>query len=228
MTSPYYQDEHVTLYLGDCREVTEWLAADVLVTDPPYGRKYQPRREPRRGIVFTPDRIAGDQDTGARDAALLLWQPRLGVVFGDLMLPPAPGTKKVLVYKKPPDSGAHGSVGGFRHNLEAVYLTGPWPAGFGGRSSLLETGARIQGNAIGLTGRYGHPHAKPVDAMETLIAACPPGVIADPFAGSGSTLVAARNLGRHAIGVELEERYCERAAKRLTQDVLIRGDLAAI
>jgi site-specific DNA-methyltransferase (adenine-specific) len=221
--NPYYADDTVTLYLGDCREVTEWLAADVLVTDPPYGMDW------KRGVHLGTHAgrghkgIAGDADTGMRDAALTLWGDRLAVSFATFDLPKPPRAAFTLVYRKAPDSGSVGGRGGFRKDIEAVYLLGPWPSCFQGRSSVLETRNRVQGGTRGIVTRYGHPHAKPVDVMETLIGACPPGTIADPFAGSGSTLVAARNLGRKAIGVEIDERYAERAAKRLCQDVLITG-----
>jgi site-specific DNA-methyltransferase (adenine-specific) len=225
MTAPYYSDALVTLYHADCREVTEWLIADVLVTDPPYGRGWRQgnftdhrSHHSSRGR----DGIAGDKDTSVRDAALALWGcTRPALAFGDLMLAPPAGTKQVLVYRKAADAGARGALGGWRRDAEAVYLLGPWPSGLGGRSSVITTGARIQGGEHGVAARAGHPHAKPVDVMETLIGACPAGVIADPFAGAGSTLIAARNLGRPAIAVELKEQDCERIARRLSQQPLI-------
>jgi site-specific DNA-methyltransferase (adenine-specific) len=219
---PYYADDLVTLYQGDCREVTGWLAADVLVTDPPYGRGFRrvPSRNGTTGVSFGGrDAIANDENTGLRDWALSAWGDRLAVIFGDLMLAPPIGNKLTMAYRKPGNAGSFGAFGSFRRDLEAIYLVGPWLATRGGGSSLLTTAARHTQRISGNT--CGHPHAKPVDVMETLITACPPGTIADPFAGSGSTLVAARNLGRRAIGVELDERYCEAAARRLAQGVLV-------
>lgn len=218
---PYYADETVTLFLGDCREVTAWLSADVLVTDPPYGIGWTRGANMKHGIRDKGhEGIAGDSDTAARDTALAMWAERPAVLFGSFYAPQPAGLRQVLIYRKPPDSGLVGSTTGYRRDVEPVYLTGPWPQQTVQRSALLSSNARLQGGPGGTSGRYGHPHAKPVDVLETLIAACPPGVIADPFAGSGSTLVAARNQGRRAIGVEIEERYAEMAARRLAQGVL--------
>ena len=223
---PYYADDLVTLYLCDCREVTDWLDADVLVTDPPYGRgaagidgSNRPMTKPNRPTDKVQRPILGDEDTSARDAALAAWGERPAVVFGDLRIPAPAATKQVAIYAKPPGSG-YRSTAGFRRDAEAIYLL-HLPSGYGGRSSIIQTAASRGNWPSGPAVRYGHPHAKPVDVMETLISACPSGVIADPFAGSGSTLVAARNLGRRAIGVELDERYAEAAARRLSQAVLV-------
>jgi hypothetical protein len=218
---PYYEDDFVQLWHGDCREVTAWLEADVLVTDPPYGRGWK-QGEYRKGGRRDSDAhggIANDSNTGARDAVLALWGDRLAVAFGDLMLPPPTGTKQVMVYRKANDAGGRGATGGRRRDAEAIYLIGPWKSGLGGASSVLSSGASLQAGSHGLTGRYGHPHAKPVDVMSELISMAS-GVVADPFTGGGSTLVAAKLLGRKAIGVELEERYCEAAARRLAQGAL--------
>ena len=220
----YYQDDSVTLYHGDCRKVADWLEADVLVTDPPYGRAWR-QGDTGKGRGWASDRhtgIANDATTAARDAALALWgDGRPSVVFGDLLLPPPDGTKHVLIYDKGNDAGFTGAIGGYRRNAEAIYLLGRHGSGLGGRSAILRTNASAGGNLARTTG---HPHTKPLDVMHQIIEHAPPGVVADPFAGSGATLVAARNLGRKAIGVELEERYCEVLANRLAQGVLDFGD----
>lgn len=225
--TPYYSGDGVTLWHGDCREVDGWLSADVLVTDPPYGigwahhpgwkNAYGGGGHRSSGQAVS---IVGDSTTAARDEALQLWGDRLGVVFGDLLIPPPAGAVHVLVYAKPDDAGIRAARAGRRRDLEGVYLVGGWPTGIGGASSVLRTAGRVAGPR-GMATRAGHPHAKPLDVMQELVALAP-GVIADPFAGSGSTLLAARALGRRAVGVEIEERYCEVIASRLAQ-----GDLFA-
>jgi site-specific DNA-methyltransferase (adenine-specific) len=238
--SVYYQDELVTLYHGDCHEITDWLSAKVLITDPPYGRNWQSgsgmTNSEGRGLGSKPHGgIANDQDTTARDSALDMWEDGLGAVFGDLLIAQPRGAVQACIYEKPLDAGVKGARGGMRRNVEAIYLIGPWPAGVGGESSVFRTGALVAGPR-GLATRYGHPHAKPVDVLERLIskardvhrtASASPCVIADPFAGAGSTLVAASALGLPSIGVELDERYCEITARRLDQGVLTFGEVPA-
>jgi len=224
MVTPYYSDDLVTLYHGDCREQTAWLEADVLVTDPPYGRAWRQGEIKGRRASAPNAGIANDGDTSIRDAALTLWGDREAIVFGDLMLAPPTRTKQVGIYRKPNDAGSRGATAGLRRDVEAIYLVGPWASGLGGRSSMFATSAATVGNPSGLAARYGHPHAKPLDVMQGLIdLSLPAAMIADPFAGSGSTLVAAKLLGRRAVGVELEERYCEVVARRLAQDTLFGG-----
>jgi DNA modification methylase len=225
MSAPYYQDELVTLYHGDCLEITEWLAADVLVTDPPYGMGYRDR-------LGKHDAIAGDEDTLARSRMLEAWGVRPAVVFGTWRVPKPDGVKNVLIWDKGTDLGMGVSTPwGLSH--EEAYVLGDWPALVsggrireGGTPSRVSSVLRVDKPNNASAQRVDHPTPKPVTLMGQLIARCPPGVVADPFAGSGSTLVAARNLGRQSIGVELEERYCDLIAKRLSQQAFDLGDIA--
>jgi hypothetical protein len=219
--TPYYKDDAVTIYHGDCRELSAWLDADVMVTDPPYGRAW--RQGTIGGHVKNDSSagIANDSNTGARDAVLARWGDKPAILFGDLMLPPPAGTKLTGVYHKADAAaGLRGAIGNVRRDCEAIYWVGCWSSGLGGRSALFTTGRRVTSatGVVSLNG--GHPHTKPDDVMGALIDLCPPGVIVDPFMGSGSTLRAAKDRGRRCIGVEVDEQWCELAVRRLGQEVL--------
>ena len=209
--SIYYQDEHVTLYHGDCREITAWLDADVLVTDPPYGMSYVSNRS-KYGSTAP---IAGDADPNLRDAILAQWGDKPALVFGTWRVARPAAARMLLVW----DKGDCPGMGDLRMpwgpSWEEVYVLGEGFAGKRGGAVL-----RIPGLSAGSKDRPEHPTPKPVSLMERLIEKCPPGVIADPFAGSGATLLAAVNLGRKVIGVEYEERYCELIAKRLSSQTM--------
>lgn len=217
MTDPYYSDEYVTLYHGDCREVSEWLSADVLVTDPPYGIGWKVGGG--LGVTKLPSAgIQNDADTSARDAAIGAWgQTKPSLVFGSIRAEYPAGWRRMLVFEKPQNSGFIGNRLPWLNNWEPVFLLGEWPEQVPMRSSVVRTTEPSASGYSGYATRAGHPHTKPQDVMTRLIEACPDGVVADPFAGGGSTLLACRNLGRKCIGVEVDEAYCELIAKRLSQ-----------
>ncbi|WP_280195933.1 DNA-methyltransferase [Nocardia farcinica] len=217
MPTPYYRDPYVTLYHGSCLDNDDWLTADILVTDPPYGMSYT-------GHGGHKTLIAGDDTTTIRDQALTRWfdhnPDNPALVFGTWRVPRPPNPKLVLVWDKTDGTGpGMGDLTcAFGSSHEEIYLWGKWPRGQHRRmGSVLRTAVGMSS----LSRKIGHPTPKPIGLMETLIdRSIPDGVIADPFAGSGSTLVAAQNLGRRAVGVELEERYCELIARRLDQGTL--------
>jgi site-specific DNA-methyltransferase (adenine-specific) len=220
VTAPYYEDESVRLYHGDCREITQWLAADVLVTDPPYGMAYKDRQG---------ERIINDETVAVRDEALLLWgDAHPALIFGTWRTARPVNTHQVLIWDKSDGNGMGGgstSPWGLSH--EEIYVLGSWPPiqpggrfREGGKPARSGGVLRVANYNTQSGSRPGHPTPKPIRLMEKLVTVCPSGTIADPFAGSGSTLIAARNLGRKAIGVEIDERYCEIAARRLSQGVL--------
>ena len=212
MPDPYYQDDSVVLYHGDCLELADlWTVADVLVTDPPYGMAH------RSGWLDRP--IAGDETTVARESVIDIWGFKAAIMFGTWRVPRPSFVRQLVVWDKGDSPGMGDLSLPWGPSHEDIYIMGE---GFQGR----RTGSVIRYPTLsaGSTERPDHPTPKPVPLMEELIRKCPPGVIADPFAGSGSTLVAAKALGRRAIGVELEERYAEIAARRLAQDVLDFGE----
>jgi len=218
--TPYYEDDAVTLYHGDCREVTAWLEADVLVTDPPYGIGYTGFGG--RGYwddASKHEAIQGDASPALRDEALALWGDRPALVFGTWRAPRPAATRQVLIWDKSYNGPGMGDLAlpwGLSH--EEIYILGD---GFlGKRDGSVVRAMPYNSQSID---RPDHPTPKPVRLLAPLLDKCPHGVTADPFAGSGSTLVAAKQLGRRAIGVEIDERYCEVAAGRLAQDTLFGG-----
>lgn len=121
MSAPYYQDDQVTLYHGDCREITAWLTADVLVTDPPYGMAFQSRM--RKGPKLA--RIAGDEDTSVRDAVAALWgTDRPALMFGRWSVPAPVGERQRLIWHKASTPGMGDLTLPWGPNFEDIHLLG--------------------------------------------------------------------------------------------------------
>jgi DNA modification methylase len=188
--TPYYSDDLVTIYHGDCREVS--ISADVIVTDPPY---------PNNAGWFD-----ASIDAAREYLCGLTWRDAI-VFWSELEHPPvAVPLVAVHIWHRANVNG---------RPYEAIYQFAP--DGQKRRSDVYRSTVPFEG-ATG-SAYAGHPTQKSVEVMRWLVAKTT-GSILDPFTGSGTTLVAAKEAGRKSIGIEIEERYCEIAATRCSQEVL--------
>ena len=207
--SPYYNHEGITIYHGDCRDVLPTLdSADLLVTDPPYGV----------GLEYG----LGVDDTLADSFSRIVF----AIAEGERLCPIVLTTvgcfaiEKRLYVERPPV---------WRLCWRKGITSRPSAVGFTDWEPVFVYGSKVHRHAHDLftvqpelMGAFGHPCPKPIAFYKWLISrfSDPGSTIVDPFVGSGTGLRAAKDLGRKAIGIEIEEKYCEIAAKRLSQDVL--------
>lgn len=209
---PYYEHAGITIYHGDCREVVREGWWSHLATDPPYGlgrKTHEARAGKQNGAAAAPSRDYGDVswDEAPADSR---WLERLvlasdhAIIWGGnyLRLPVKRGW---LVWDK--DNGANDYA-----DCELAWTTLDMP--------IRRLRHRWMGMLQERDEERVHPTQKPLGVMLWAINFLPDGAILDPYMGSGTTLVAAKSLGRKAIGIEIEERYCEIAAKRLAQQVI--------
>ena len=209
--NPYYEHAGITIYHGDCLEILPTLPrADLVLTDPPYGLQENAHRVASRGkLAKTTDYGSFDWDkepASDEEIAGSLSAAREAIIWGGnyFTLPPS---RMWLVWDKVNGgndfadcelawTNLKGSVRLFRHMWNGML-----------RESENDC-SRV------------HPTQKPIALMKWCLGFTPDAkTVIDPFCGSGPVLVAAKERGIDAIGIEIEEKYCEIAAKRLSQEV---------
>jgi hypothetical protein len=240
---PYYEHAGITLYLGDCLEVLPLLGkVDHVITDPPYSEHVHAKSRSamhsgRDGKISKPVDFgfaSMDAETMAVvSTSIASLTHRWALVFSDEVLMHDWRLSLVDRGMQYVRTGVWVKIGG------TPQFTGDRPAnGWEAITIVHAAGERKRWNGGGSVGVWSvpivstappcrsetrhHPTQKPLRLVSKLVNLFtdPGDLILDPFAGSGTTLRAAKDLGRRAIGIEKEERYCEIAAKRLSQEVL--------
>lgn len=232
----YYQDDYVTLYHGDCRDALAMMSDEsvrAVLTDPPYTERTHSKarsnshKENGRNVIKKGVTTFGsitDEDL----ASILSECGRVsqGWVIATL------DYRHAFEFDTNPPAGLKCQrIGVWVKTNPTPQITGDRPAqGWEAIAYMHREKGRSKWNGGGLHGNYytpiarpeGHPTAKPISIIEDWVAkfSNEGETIFDPFAGSGTTLRAAKNLGRKVIGAELDERYCEIIAKRCQQEVL--------
>lgn len=225
---PYYEHAGIQIFHGDCREMLPHVSADAVVTDPPYGVGLEAKQHKWfhiEGEGYAPN---FDDDGGyIRDTVVPVIVDCIAR-FTRVVL--TSGTRHCFAYPQPDEIGAiYNSSGTGSGRWGFMCST---PVLFYGKDPYLANGLGRRANsweqpANDYAEKNGHPCPKPIGLAKWLVsrATLAGESLLDPFCGSGTTLVAAKDLGRRAIGIEIEEKYCEIAAKRLSQEVFSFTDL---
>lgn len=221
--NPYYQDDYVTIFHGDCRFLLPELhEIDVIITDPPYGVSYKKTGEPYMigdtvniFPYFMPLARQCLKDSGAayifssttklveilplfqtyfKLHSLIIWDKIIGQI-----------PRQMSHYKLRYEPILYGSMG--LHRLNAY------------QDDVIQC-------QIDRGYKRVHPTQKPVSLIEYLLknSTNKKSLVLDPFLGSGTTTVACKHLGIRCIGIEIEEKYCELAAKRVSQEMVFETD----
>jgi DNA modification methylase len=208
---PYYQDDFVTIYKGDCRALIPTLDFGAIVSDPPYGMAYEHGAR-KGGVKLGHDgaSIVGDQEPFDPAHLLVPGVPTIlwgGNHFADKL----PASRGWLVWDKregrPSNDQSDAELAWTNFMTTARGFSRYWSGGV--RQGREQREGRL------------HVNQKPVELMHWCLGYVKPElVVLDPYMGSGSTLVAAKELGRKCIGIELDDAHCETATRRLAQDVL--------
>jgi DNA modification methylase len=217
LPKPYYDDGNgIVIYLGDCRTILPHLEpVDLVLTDPPYGiGENVNKQRSRQGHGLANQRDYGEYAWDSMPPpkwliGQLIETGKYQIIFGGnyYNLPPS---QCWLVWDK--DNGATDFA-----DCELAWTNLKKAV----RRIVWKWQGMLQEN-MGKKEFREHPTQKPLEVMKWAIEQAPSDcqTILDPFMGSGTTLRAAKDLGRKCIGIEIEEKYCEIAAKRLAQEVL--------
>ncbi len=228
LPSPYFDDGRIVLYCGDCRDIVPLLPpVDLVLTDPQYqlanGRRANTMGKTvgrNSGRVLKGNalqnrdygKVQGDDEPF--DPAFLLAYPNVilwgAIHYSDKL----PNSTRWLVWDK-----RDGGTSDDNADCEMAWTNIGGPARI--FRQLWRGVCRAGEENIATAGNKLHPFQKPAALMRWCLDLVPDAAMTlDPFSGSGTTLRAAKDMGRKAIGIEIEEKYCEVSARRLEQKVL--------
>ena len=219
----YYDKDGITIFHGDSRDVIPRIGRfDLMLTDPPYGVDGGKGQGRIRGKVAYEPQGWSDTPEYIKGHVIPVIEAALRKVDRAII---TPGKTHMMHYPMPEDIGcfyvpagpSRGPWGFTSFNPILYYGTDPRP---GQRAGQWPTGKTLPHTPSVL---HGHPCSKPIEIWQWLLAkgsVMDEDIILDPFMGAGTTLRAAKNLGRRAVGIEIEERYCAMAVEMLAQEVL--------